>query len=206
MDTRDKAVEDLLALPAKFREFTKRFNERLDNIAQSLTEMNSIAREMSKGLDYLWEDDLEQNMSVRLREQISRFFGLVGARTVWHATGAVYPADSAEDYSDHLEAALDEGQITDDEAGRLIDTDMVMRGVRAEGGAYVYVAVEASGVIRSRDIRRARESAAILSRIHGTEALPAVYGYSIAQQVDEAQADTETGQPEAHIFLETEMP
>ena len=71
-----------------------------------------------------------------------------------------------------MEEALDNGKILDAEFNRLQDTDMVMRA-RDVDGRTVYVAIEASGVIGSGDIGRARRSALILTKMYSENAIPA---------------------------------
>ena len=101
-----------------------------------------------------------------------------------------------------LDLAADVGEITEGEADRLIDTDMVMRATNAAGES-MHIAVEASGVIGSRDISRARQSADILKKMYGEDAVAAVYGFSIeAEQVEQARPTD--GLAEVHVFLETE--
>ena len=101
-----------------------------------------------------------------------------------------------------MEHAADMGEITEEEADRLIDTDMVVRAINT-AGERVHVAVEASGVIGSRDISRARQSAGILKKMFGEDAVAAVYGFSIeTEQVEHARATDDLA--EVHVFLETE--
>ena len=79
---------------------------------------------------------------------------------------------------------------------------MIMHAATSDGET-VYIAVEASGVIGSGDIDRARQSADILKKLYGEDAIPAVYGFSIeSEQVE--QAKPKDGLAEVHIFLETE--
>ena len=124
-------------------------------------------------------------------------------RAIWTAHVGAQATGRAEIFENLVDTASDDGLITDEEAGRLLDTDMVMTGINISDDALVHIAVEASSGIRTTDIDRARESASILQRLYGTEAIPAVYGYSIAhQQVEEAKPDPTNNLPEVHIILE----
>ena len=126
-------------------------------------------------------------------------------RAVWTARNAAQATGRARTFERHTEEATDGELITDSEADRLIDTDMILTGTKVSTENVVYIAVEASGTIKSNDIQRARESAAILNRLYGAEAFPAVYGYYIdGQQVSEAQPDAEKALLEVHIFLESD--
>lgn len=149
--------------------------------------------------------NLERKMTSRLRQQLGSALGLRKVRAVWTARNAAQATGRARTFELQTEEATDNELITDSEADRLIDTDMIVTGTRMPTEHIVYIAVEASGTIKSNDIQRARESAAILNRLYGAEALPAVYGYHIdEQQVEEAQSDAENALLEVHIFLESD--
>ena len=149
--------------------------------------------------------NLERKMHSRLRQRIGNELGLRRARPVWTARVGAQATGRAEAFENMTDTAIDDGLITDEEAGRLLDTDMVMSGVRIADGERVHIAVEASSGIRKGDIDRARKSASILQRLYDAEAIAVVYGYNIAQQqVSEAQADPVNNLSEVHIILETD--
>ena len=149
--------------------------------------------------------NLERKMHSRLRQRIGRALGLRKVRALWTARIGAQATGRAEVFENLTDAAVDDGVITDGEAGRLLDTDMIMTGTRVLGGELVHIAVEASSGIRTRDVNRSRESASILERLYGTEAIAVVYGYSLAeQQVSEAQPDLVNNLSEVHVILETD--
>lgn len=120
---------------------------------------------------------------------------------MWVARGIVAPVSRAEQFSLGIERAVENGTITDDEQGRLAETDMIARATRIADEAEVWIAAEASGVINDIDISRSRESATALAKLYRTEAIAAVYGYQIADaQRQRAEAGDEL--QEALIFLE----
>ncbi len=196
---REIYTQDLLSLPSEFREYYEKTDARLETI--------------EGGVDNLKEDmydvrgfELERRMASRLRQQIGSALDLTTVRAIWVARNAAQATGRARNFERDTEDASESGAISHAEADRLIDTDMILSGLKATDEETVYIAVEASGVIKSRDIGRARESADILRRLYETEATPAVYGYRIEQpQVAEAQADSVAGLPEVRIFLETEQ-
>ena len=159
-------------------------------------------RALTNSVNDLRSVALERRMSSRLRGRIRRTFGLTRLRVLWLAEYPVYPSSRAEAFDRLKERAADSGRISDEEADRLTDTDMIMRATTADGET-VYIAVEASGVIGDGDISRVRRSADILRKLYGEEAIPAVYGFSIGpEQVERAKP--KDGLVEVHIFLETE--
>ena len=215
---RELLTEDLLELPGEFREFrayaeenfvsVDEFREfrtsvdqRFDGVDQRFDSVDQSIRELTNSVNDLRGSSLEGRMSTRLRQRVARTFGLTRPQTIWLAEHYVQPPSRAEAFDSSRERALEGGQISSEEAERLTDTDMVMRGV-APTGETVYVAVEAYGVIGDGDISRARHSADILKKLYGEDTIPAVYGFSIEpEQVERAKPGD--GLAEVHIFLET---
>ena len=184
---RELLTEDLLQLPGEFRKFRAQTEESLRVLTNNLNDLRGSA--------------LEAKMPTRLRQRAARTLGLTRPRTLWLSEHYVQPPSRAEAFDSRKERAADNGQISYEEADRLTDTDMIM-SAETRDGETVYIAVEASGIIGDGDISRARHSADILKKLYGAEAIPAVYGFSIApEQVERAKP--KEGLAEVHIFLET---
>ena len=206
---RELLTQDLLALPKEFSEFKTTAEERFDSIDRRLDKMDERfdgveqdIRTLTVSVNDLRGSALEGKMSTRLRQRVATTLGLTRPRILWLAEHYVQPPSRAEEFARRMEQATDMGEITEGEADRLTSTDMVMRATNASGER-VHVAVEASGVIGSRDIIRARQSADILKKMYAEDAAAAVYGFSIeAEQVEQAKAVDDLA--EVHIFLETE--
>ena len=218
LETPDKlteltAVTENLANTARsLLELAEDTNRRLDRIADRLETIEGDVKTLKDDVSTMKDDtgtlqgyNLERKMHSRLRQRIGGTLRLRKARAIWTARVGAQATGRAESFENLTDSATDDGLITDDEAGRLLDTDMVMTGIRISDGELVHIAVEASSGIRTIDIDRARESASILHRLYGTEAIPVVYGYNIAhQQVNEAQPDPANSLLEVHIILETD--
>ena len=206
---RELLTQDLLALPKEFSEFKtsteERFDaidQRFDGIDQRFDRVEGDIRTLTASVNDLRGSALEGKMPTRLRQRLAATLELTRPRTLWLAEHYVQPPSRVEEFATRMDRATDMGQITEEEAGRLIETDMVMRATNA-AGERVHVAVEASGIIGSRDISRARQSADILKKMYGEDAVAAVYGFSIeAEQVEQARPTD--GLAEVHVFLETE--
>ena len=191
---RELLTQDLLKLPEEFREFKSETEQRFDGVDKSI-------RELTNSVNDLRGSALESKMPTRLRQRAARTLGLIRPRTLWLAEHYVQPPSRAEAFDRLKEQAADSGQISDEEADRLTDTDMIMRATTADGET-VYIAVEASGVIGDGDISRVRQSADILKKLYGEDVFAAVYGLSIEpEQV--VQAKPRDDLAEVHIFLET---
>ena len=93
---------------------------------------NSI-RALANSVNDLRSVALERRMSSRLRGRIRRTFGLTKLRTHWLAEHPVYPASRAEAFDRLKEQAAYSGRISDEEADRLTDTDMVMSAATVDG-------------------------------------------------------------------------
>ena len=198
-------TQDLMELPTRFTEYTLKNDGRLEAIEGDMKTLKNDVSTVKDDTGTLQGYNLERKMHSRLRQRIGRTLRLRKARAIWTARVGAQATGRAESFENLTDSATDDGLITDDEAGRLLDTDMVMTGIRISDGELVHIAVEASSGIRTIDIDRARESASILHRLYGTEAIPVVYGYNIAhQQVNEAQPDPANSLLEVHIILETD--
>ena len=177
----------------------------ITEIRGDITEIRGDIHTLHNNVNDLHGFNLERKMTSRLRQQLGSAFGLSKVRAVWTARNAAQATGRARAFERQTEEATDKELITDIEADRLIDTDMILTGTRMPAEDIVYIAVEASGTIKSNDIQCARESAAILNRLYGAEAFPAVYGYHIdEQQITEARSDAENALLEVRIFLESD--
>ena len=198
-------TDDLLAMPAQLSELTvvtanlaatgEATNQRLDGIEGSLGSLNTSMNDV-RGYT------LGGQTGTRLRQRLASTLDLTHPRTLWMAKHYVQPPGRAEEFNKEMEEALNNGKIRDAEFNRLQDTDMVMRA-RDVDGRTVYVAIEASGVIGSRDIGRARRSALILTKMYSENAIPAVYGFSIAEP-QTRQAEQTDEEAEVLVYLESE--
>ena len=198
-------TDDLLAMPAQLSELTvvtanlaatgEATNQRLDGIEGSLGSLNTSMNDV-RGYT------LGGQTGTRLRQRLASTLDLTHPRTLWMAKHYVQPPGRAEEFNKEMEEALNNGKILDAEFNRLQDTDMVMRA-RDVDGRTVYVAIEASGVIGSGDIGRARRSALILTKMYSENAIPAVYGFSIAEP-QTRQAEQTDEEAEVLVYLESE--
>ena len=198
---RELLTDDLLELPGELREFRAQTEQRFDGVDQRFDGVDRSIRELTNSVNDLRGSSLERRMSTRLRQRVARTLRLTRPQTIWLAEHYVQPPSRAEAFDVQKNQAADSGHISDEDADRLTDTDMIMRAVALDGET-VYIAVEASGVIGDGDISRARHSADILKKLYDAEAIPAVYGLSIApEQVERAKPGDDLA--EVHIFLET---
>ena len=163
----DQLAERMDQLTARMDQLTARMDqltERMDQLAAALTKVSS-------DVDWLKGDQLER----RYRERGPAYF----APLVRHAHVL-----SADEWVAMVEGALDQRQISEQEADSLLETDAVVRGRRREDGAEVYLVVEVSWGVGISDVQRAAERAATLVRI-GETAIPVVAGSWVTPDAQE---------------------
>ena len=208
---RELLTEELLALPQRFSQYAQTTDKRLDSVDRRLGSLEKGQRRLEVGMRRLENhvsdlrgDALETKMPTRLCDMLRARLGIRRVQIFWMARHQTPPMSRSEYFIRTLEDATDNGIITDDEELRLFTTDMVIRSLRQSDGSRLWIAAEASGVIDQNDIERARRSALVLQKIHGEDAIPVVYGYSISDRQREQAAATPDLQ-EVLIFLEPDQ-
>lgn len=132
--------------------------------------------------DHLWGSDLERKMPKKIGGYLPRL-NLGRHRIMLSASHDMDP-----DFMDDLIKAREEGRLSEEEYGRIWDTDIILKATALNGAKEeVWVALEVSATVNDDDIERAANSAEILQRIQERRALALVAGYSIADpQVEKA--------------------
>ena len=77
--------------------------------------------------------------------------------------------------ADLLDAAIEQGRLTEDERAAVLEADLVLAGQRREDRAELYLLVEVSSGIGLQDTRRAVERAGMLAKL-GRPVVPVVAG------------------------------
>ena len=174
----DALTIEVRALTAKVDAFVEATNRRLDSLEEGQRRLEKRMDRMQYRLDRLWGSDLETQLHNKLPTPIIREFNVRHPRPVWAARIAGIRGSSR--FEDDVDAASDDGKITENEEHRLRVTDLIMRARRKSDGATIWFAVEASGVINIDDIDRARQSADAITKVYEQDAVPIVYGYHIS--------------------------
>ena len=151
---------------------------RLDTIEKDIAELKT-------DVAYLKGSDLENRLHRRIRARVARSFGLKRPRLMQSPL-----LEPLTEFIDQMDDALEDGRITEEQDGRIEETDFIIRAQRIRDQADFWIAVEASNRVGESDIHRARLSADILAIVFQTETLPVVAGYSIDPR-DLARADAE---------------
>jgi hypothetical protein len=104
-------------------------------------------------------------LELRYRLHPYGFFGEIVRRPQW-VTG--------EELEDLVERAVEAGLLTREERRELLDTDLIVRGIRE--GRRTWLAVEVSGVLDYDDLHRAIRRSRLLERITNEPAIPVIAG------------------------------
>ncbi len=149
------------------------------DVAGLKTDVNGLKTDVA----VLKGDSLELKLHRSARSLLSQRLGLRRTRMLQSTL-----QETSTQLLDPVEKALKTGVINDAQESRIDATDIIVRALRKEDQAPVWVALEASNHIGQRDIERAHQSAAALGAVFGQPAIAAVAGYRIHPN-DQERAD-----------------
>ena len=187
-------IADLIALPEQFGNFVRLTNERFSKLEKTLAEFAELTNKRLTSLETdvgtlktevgsLVGDNLER----RARESILNIakdeLGLTRGRILL-ARGR----DTVPQFLESINAAEEQGIITDDQVDNVLVADIIIRARRTEDKQYVHGVFEVSRTIRLSDIQRAHDRAVAVAAATQEEAVAAVIGSTIHPQ-QQAQAD-----------------
>ena len=192
----DALTTEVRALTAKVDAFVEATNRRLDSLEEGQRRLEKRMDGMQYRLDRLWGDRVEAKLPNKLPTLLMREFDVIRFNSVWASNHVVTGARNPQ-FIDAIDVAADAGKITEEENVRLRVTDLVIRARRKSDGATIWFAVEASGVINTDDIERARQSADAIKKVYAQDAIPLVYGYRISDH--QRRQAHEQG---VHVFID----
>ena len=150
------------------------------DIAVLKTDMAEVKTDVAS----LKGSDLENRLHRKIRALASQKLKLKKTRIV---QGPVH--DPTSDFLDDIEAAVQDGRLTEKQESRIVATDFILHAQRRADRAPVWVAVEASNIVDGHDINRVRASADALRAVFRTQAVAVAAGYGIgAADAERAEA------------------
>jgi hypothetical protein len=170
----DALAQQTAQLITHVDEQAQRFDRMLIHISDLSQRMEQLAEtqlRMGSDLEQLKGHNLEQCYRERAPAYFSRLLRRV------HAL-------SNDELVALLDAAVTQGQLSEDEADEILQADIVVRGRHREDGTEVYLVVEVSWGVGLHDVQRAVERAALLARL-GTPSLPVVAGCWVTPEAQE---------------------
>ena len=186
-------TNEFLGMPARLNRIEKDIAELKADVAELKTDVAELkvnvaelkvnVADLQVNVANLNGSDLENRLHRRIKALVSQALELRRPRIVHSPV-----QETAVDFADRVEDALDQGRITKGQDARLEATDFIIHAQRRADRAPVWIAVEASNKVHAKDIERARATAEALSTVFETDAVAVVAGYGI-DALDAKRAD-----------------
>ena len=187
-------IADLIALPEQFGNFVRLTNERFGRLEEALAQFAELTNQRLTSLESdvgILKSDvgtlIGDNLERRARESILN----IAKDELDLTRGRILLArgrDTVPQFLDAINAAEEQGLITEQQADNVLVADIVIRARRADDKQYVYGVFEVSRTIRLSDIQRAHDRAIAVAAATHEDAVAAVVGEAIQPQ-QQAQAD-----------------
>ena len=159
-------------LETTLRTFMEATNARFDRLENTVV---GIQRDVSVIKGRHVEMDLQ-----------GKIHGMLGIRRLnrTQVVRAGYPAAALPAFCEDMFNALETGLVTEEQYGRVMDTDLIARARRRGFDDYVYVAVEASYQLDKDDVDRVERTARTLAAVFPkAEIIAMVYGVETSGDV-----------------------
>ncbi|MCM8748677.1 hypothetical protein NET02_05925 [Thermomicrobiaceae bacterium CFH 74404] len=166
----EERLDSLAARVDALAEAQRRTEERLEQLAAQVSVLADAVQRMADDLGRLKGWSLEE----RARRKAHALF-----RRLIRRPRLV----SEEQFAQLVDDAQDQGTLSPEEADRLIEADVVVRGQQPDDRSEVYLIAEVSWGIGVRDVQRARDRAALARRI-GLTAQPVVVGTWVTPEAE----------------------
>ena len=202
-------TRELLELPAVLARFIQETNERFDRVERRLdhleadvaelktdvaelktdvaelktdvaelkTDVAELKTDVRSRLTYLKGNALETTLHRKIIPRLSQTLGLRQAEIKVSPLQGIEP-----EFRDAIEDGVDNGTISEQQMGRVFETDFILRAVRRQTRTPLWITVEASHKVHERDITRSVATAEILARVFEETAAPMVVGFEIEPQ------------------------
>ena len=177
-------TRELLDLPAVLARFIQGTNERFDRVERRLdhleadvAELKTDVAELKTDVSYLKGNALETTLHRKIIPRLSQTLGLRQAEIKVSPLQGIEP-----EFRDAIEDGVDNGTISEQQMGRVFETDFILRAVRRQTRTPLWITVEASHKVHERDITRSVDTAEILARVFQETAAPMVVGFEIDPQ------------------------
>ena len=150
--------EELLRLPVVFHAFMSEFRSYSEGADKRLETLESGQRQHANDIG-------ELSLELRLYNRgVSLIAALIKVREVYRVRVAERDDNSA-DFNNAIYEALDNDVLSQAEYDRVLDTDMIVSGVRPGSSDPVYATIEASYSVSRNDIAKAILTSDILGKV-----------------------------------------
>ena len=187
-----QVVAQLAASQAEMRKDMDRFaadqatmRKDMDRFAAEQAKTVAAVAVLQDDVASLKGDHLEMRLQGKVHAMLGQRKSLRGIRVVC----AAFPAGMAPEFVDAIDAAADEGKITEDQRSRILSTDLIATARRRRSRQPIYVSFEVAHSLDEDDARRVVETGDALARVFPkAEIMSFVYGQSISAR-DRTQAE-----------------
>ena len=179
-------TRELLEMPKVVAELSTSHRElaashlRLENtLRQFMESTDARFNEITRDLSVIKGRHVEMDLQ-------GKIYGILGIRRLMRAqvVRAGYPAVALPAFCDKMYQALETGLITDEQYGRVMDTDLIASARRRGFDERVYVAVEASYQLDKDDVDRVERTVQTLAAVFPKAEIRAmVYGLETSGDV-----------------------
>ena len=142
-----------------------------------VAELKTDVAELKTDVSYLKGNALETTLHRKIIPRLSQTLGLRQAEIKVSPLQGIEP-----EFRDAIEDGVDNGTISEQQMGRVFETDFILRAVRRQTRTPLWITVEASHKVHERDITRSVDTAEILARVFQETAAPMVVGFEIDPQ------------------------
>lgn len=185
-------TEDLLRAARENREFREAFRRELldnytdENIGALTKNVAELTEQVTKFMKAHtnWSNRVDNDMAVLkgigLESKLyNRGIALMATHLRMHEGRIVRVAevdDNSREFNSAILSACRDGQITQVQYDRILDTDMVVAGTEVESGNPIYAVIEASYSLAGDDISKVCATAALVGRLFpGAVVKPVLY-------------------------------
>ena len=186
---REILTQELLDLPTRFASFTEQADQRFDNVDQRLDDLDEgfgdvkgLLVGISTGVGNLSGLAVESVLQGRVLETAESRLNMAEPVVL---VSMQLPNRVDVEFS-RLVGAASSGEspsIQADAGERILDTDLIVKGMNIISGAPMYLAVEASYTMQDKDVTRADDTVKALRRMYPDAlVIGAVFGVNISNE------------------------
>lgn len=170
------------------------FLKRMEEHSAEMRTMNAKYIAIQGRVGNIWGADLERRLRREFRWVMATRLGCLTADLIWSADADdIYAKSKATEKFLSGVATMREAAWSDEEYVSLLSSDIIARGVKKGDHAPAWFIGEASGLIKGRDIRRAKDRADLLAQAMSGPTSAFAYGWRITDGARARRRDWRSG-------------
>ena len=192
-------TEELMALPAVFSSFAsevrsdiKSLNDKYQKLSDGQQEIRAELQQELRDGQRRNTNDIGELKGIGLETKLyNRGPSLIATLLKVRRSERVRVAETdanSEEFNSVIYKAQDDGIIADDEYGRLLNTDMIVKSARTGTSVPVFTAIESSYRVTREDIEKVSRTASILRKVFPEAEVHAALYYMAMSSFIETEA------------------